>query len=152
MAWWLGYICVLQGLTSKLCIKSDTHFIESMYAKDVMQKKSSLNTIELKIRVFFSVNYWPKIYHFVIKKKYVYILTIIILCIEFLLFIRGLLVRIGNKDKRYICLVYWPSKSKIIGKNDTMFSYVRCCITTKRYLSHYNNNNNRINQIHFLFI
>lgn len=143
---------VLQGLISELCINLDTHFIESMYAKDVLQKKSSLNTIELKIRVFFSVNYWPKIYHFVIKKKYVYILTIIILCIEFLLFIRGLLVRIGNKDKRYICLVYWPSKSKIIGKNDTMFSYVRCCITTKRYLSHYNNNNNRINQIHFLFI
>lgn len=142
---------VLQGLISELCINLDTHFIESMYAKDVLQKKSSLNTIELKIRVFFSVNYWPKIYHFVIKKKYVYILTIIILCIEFLLFIRGLLVRIGNKDKRYICLVYWPSKSKIIGKNDTMFSYVRCCITTKRYLSHYNNNN-RINQIHFLFI
>lgn len=141
----------LQGLISELCINLDTHFIESMYAKDVMQKKSSLNTIELKIRVFFSVNYWPKIYHFVIKKKYVYILTIIILCVEFLLFIRGLLVRIGNKDKRYICLVYWPSKSKIIGKNDTMFSYVRCCITTKRYLSHYNNNN-RINQIHFLFI
>lgn len=141
----------LQGLISELCINLDTHFIESMYAKDVLQKKSSLNTIELKIRVFFSVNYWPKIYHFVIKKKYVYILTIIILCIEFLLFIRGLLVRIGNKDKRYICLVYWPSKSKIIGKNDTMFSYVRCCITTKRYLSHYNNNN-RINQIHFLFI
>lgn len=143
---------VLQGLISELCINLDTHFIESMYAKDVLQKKSSLNTIELKIRVFFSVNYWPKIYHFVIKKKYVYILTIIILCIEFLLFIRGLLVRIGNKDKRYICLVYWPSKSKIIGKNDTMFSYVRCCITTKRYLSHYNNNNNRNNQIHFLFI
>lgn len=152
MAWWLGYIYVLQGLTSELCINLDTHFIESMYAKDVLQKKSSLNTIELKIRVFFSVNYWPKIYHFVIKKKYVYILTIIILCIEFLLFIRGLLVRIGNKDKRYISLVYWPSKSKTIGKNDTMFSYVRCCITTKRYLSHYNNNNNRINQIHFLFI
>lgn len=152
MALWLGYIYVLQGLTSELCINLDTHFIESMYAKDVLQKKSSLNTIELKIRVFFSVNYWPKIYHFVIKKKYVYILTIIILCIEFLLFIRGLLVRIGNKDKRYICRVYWPSKSKTIGKNDTMFSYVRCCITTKRYLSHYNNNNNRINQIHFLFI
>lgn len=142
---------VLQGLISELCINLDTHFIESMYAKDVLQKKSSLNTIELKIRVFFSVNYWPKICHFVIK-KYVYILTIIILCIEFLLFIRGLLVRIGNKDKRYISPVYWPSKSKTIGKNDTMFSYVRCCITTKRYLSHYNNNNNRINQIHFLFI
>lgn len=149
MAWWLGYIYVLQGLTSKLCIKSDTHFIESMYAKDVLQKNRLSTPISWKFG-FFSVNYWPKICHFVIK-KYVYILTIIILCIEFLLFIRGLLVRIGNKDKRYICLVYWPSKSKIIGKNDTMFSDVRCCITTKRYLSHYNNNN-RINQIHFLFI
>lgn len=141
---------VLQGLISELCINLNTHFIESMYAKDVLQKKSSLNTIELKIRVFLG-QLLAKNMSLRYKKKYVYILTIIILCIEFLLFIRGLLVRIGNKDKRYISPVYWPSKSKIIGKNDTMFSYVRCCITTKRYLSHYNNNN-RINQIHFLFI
>lgn len=119
--------------------------------KRCIAKKSSLNTNKLKIR-FFLGQLLAKNMSFRYKKKYVYILTIIILCIEFLLFIRGLLVRIGNKDKRYICLVYWPSKSKIIGKNDTMFSYVRCCITTKRYLSHYNNNNNRINQIHFLFI
>lgn len=70
---------------------------------------------------------------------------IIILCIEFLLFIRGLLVCIGNKDKRYICCVYWLLKSKIIGKNDIMFSYVRCCIIIKCYLLYYNNNNNRIN-------
>lgn len=121
---------VLQGLISELCINLDTHFIESMYAKDVLQKKSSLNTIELKIRVFLGQLLAENMS---LRYKNICLYNNIFR-IEFLLFIRGLLVRIGNKDKRYISLVYWPSKSKTIGKNDTMFSYVRCCITTKRYL------------------
>lgn len=116
--------------------------------KRCIAKKSSLNTNELKIRFFLGQLLAENMS---LRYKNICLYNNIFR-IEFLLFIRGLLVRIGNKDKRYISLVYWPSKSKIIGKNDTMFSYVRCCITTKCYLSHYNKNYNRINQIHFLFI